>query len=363
MYQHGGDIYNNKVNLDFSSNINLMGIPKGVLRAAKRGVELSFCYPDTECNELREAISISEGIPKDMIVCGNGAADLIFSLVLTTKPKKALLLAPTFQEYEQALQSVDCEIRYHRLLEEHGYQLRTDFIEQITEDIDIIFLCNPNNPTGVLIERSLLESILKKCEDSDCILVVDECFMDFVAEGKEHTLKEYCKSSIKLIVLKAFTKLYAMPGLRLGYGFCGDTVLINQMKHTSQPWSVSIPAQMAGIAALKEVEYVKQSLQKLEREKNFLLQELRQLNYKIYGSKANYIFFRAEEDNASKPQPEATDIQLADRHGYLYIKCLEQGVLIRDCSNYRGLTEGYYRIVVKAHEENIRLIEVLKTLT
>lgn len=342
MYQHGGDVYRNNVKLDFSSNINLMGIPEGVLQAAKRGVELSCNYPDTECNELREAISISEGIPKDMIVCGNGAADLIFSLVIATKPKRALLLSPTFHEYEQALQSVDCELSYYQLHEENGFQLQSDFIEEIKKDIDIVFLCNPNNPTGVLIERSLMKNILQKCEDSNCFLVVDECFLDFVPEGKGYTLKGLCKESKNIFVLKAFTKLYAMPGLRLGFGFCGDSLLINKMKNNSQPWNISIPAQMAGVAALKEVEYVNHSLEVIGEEKKFLIQELLQLKFKIYGSQANYIFFRAKKG--------------------LYEKCLEQGVMIRDCSNYRGLTDGYYRIVVKRHFENIILIELLNRL-
>ncbi len=343
MYQHGGDVYRNNVKLDFSSNINLMGIPEGVLQAAKRGVELSCNYPDTECNELRDAISINEGIPKDMIFCGNGAADLIFSFVIATKPKRALLLSPTFHEYEQALQSVDCRISYYQLLEENGFQLRSDFVEEINGDIDIVFLCNPNNPTGVLIEKSLMKKILHKCEESNCFLVVDECFLDFVSEGKDYTLKELCKESKNLFVLKAFTKLYAMPGLRLGFGFCGSSLLINKMKNNSQPWNISIPAQMAGVAALKEVEYVNQSLEKIEEEKKFLIQKLLQLQFKIYGSQANYIFFRAKKG--------------------LFEKCLEQGVMIRNCSNYRGLSDGYYRIVVKTHCENVVLIELLNRLS
>ena len=342
MYRHGGDIYRNKVELDFSSNVNLMGIPRGVLWAAKRGIDLSFRYPDSECSELREAISESEAISKDMIICGNGAADLIFSLVSARRPRKALLLSPTFHEYEQALQSVECEMKYQGLSEEHGFQLHSDFIEEITEDIDLVFLCNPNNPTGVLIKKPFMESILRRCEDMDCTLVVDECFMDFVPEGKNHTVRELCRKSQHLFVLKAFTKLYAMPGLRLGYGFCGNLLFLNKMKSMIQPWSVSVPAQLAGIAALTEQEYVNKSLEMIEREKKFLIQQLLQLNFKVYASKANYIFFRSKVS--------------------LYEKCLKQGVLIRDCSNYRGLTEGYYRIAVKTHSENAKLIELFRTI-
>lgn len=340
MHQHGGDIYKHKNILDFSSNINLLGTPKGVILAACEGVALSHHYPDTDCQELKEAISKSEGIPMQQIVCGNGAADLIFSLVLAKKPRKALLLSPTFYEYEQALRIVDCEIIYCSLLEENGFLLQEDIMEMITMDVDIIFLCNPNNPTGALIETKLIEKIIHHCDASDSLLVVDECFMDFVDDYEVFTIKEQCMKSENLFILKAFTKLYAMPGLRLGYGFSSNLELLEKMKKVSQPWSVSIPAQMAGIAALKEEEYLKQSMKVLRTEIAFLIKELENLNMNIYGSKANYIFFKTAKG--------------------LYEKCRKKGILIRDCSNYRGLEDGYYRIVVRTHEENRQLIKALK---
>lgn len=340
MHKHGGDIYRNRVQLDFSSNINLMGIPKSVVEAAKKGVELSYRYPDTESHRLKEAISKAEKISEKDIVCGNGAADLIFSLVLAVKPKKALLCAPTFYEYEQALNVVDCEITYHALTEENRFLLKEDFLEKITKDTDIVFLCNPNNPTGTLIEPLLLERILNKCGICDCLLVLDECFMDFVECADKYSVKKLYGNSKNLFVLKAFTKLYAMPGLRLGYGFSRDLDLIEKINRVSQPWRVSVPAELAGIAALKEEEYVKESLRILNEEKVFVIEELKKLRIAVYGSKANYIFFKAEKD--------------------LYSQCLKRGMLIRDCSNYRGLEKGYYRIVVKTHEENKLLIEVLK---
>ncbi len=339
MHQHGGDIYNHKDKLDFSSNVNMLGTPQEVIRAACEGVTFSYRYPDTQCVELREAISKVEHIPMEQIIIGNGAADLIFSLVLSRKPRKALVPIPSFYEYEQALHTIECEIVYHRMKEDNEFLLQEDFIQAMTKDVDIIFLCNPNNPTGNLIQRDFMKEILLKCEEYDILLVVDECFMDFVHEGRDYTIKEQCKKSKHLFILKAFTKLYAMPGLRLGYGLSGNMELIHKMKEVSQPWNVSIPAQMAGIAALKEVEYVKHSLQLLKVERSYLIEELIKLNFIIYGSKANYIFFYSEQK--------------------LYEKCLKRGFLIRDCSNYKGLEAGYYRIVVKTHKENKQLVEVL----
>jgi threonine-phosphate decarboxylase len=339
MYQHGGDIYNHNIKLDFSSNVNLLGIPQGVIQAACEGVTLSNCYPDTQCHQLREAISTAEQIPMEQIICGNGAADLIFSIVLSKKPKKALIAIPTFNEYEQALQMMDCKINYYQTKEDTNFTLQEDFLQFITDKVDIIILCSPNNPTGNLIGRKLMEEILKQCEKNNVLLVVDECFMDFVQDPKAYTMKDLCNRSKNLFVLKAFTKLYAMPGLRLGYGICSDKELINRMKLSSQPWNVSIPAQMAGIAALKETEYVKQSMEVLKEERAYLINELTNLRFRLYESMANYIFFKAEKG--------------------LYEKCLNKGILIRDCSNYKGLEEGYYRIVIKTRQENRQLINAL----
>lgn len=340
MHQHGGDIYKYEEIQDYSSNINLLGTPKAVMEAACTGVKLSFSYPDTQCRKLREAIGKAENIPMDHIICGNGAADLIFSLIVGKKPKKAMIPAPTFYEYEQALRAVDCEIVYHYAEELNGFLLQEDFLEKITKDLDVIFLCNPNNPTGTLIKKEYMQRILKKCELCQVLLVVDECFMDFVEGFEEFSIKDSCGTSKALFVLKAFTKLYAMPGLRLGYGLSSNIELLEIIRRVSQPWSVSIPAQLAGTAALEEKEYVKRTMELLKEEKIFLLEELKKLKLKVYGSKANYIFFRGEKK--------------------LHQACLKRGFLIRDCSNYEGLEEGYYRIVVKTHEENKQLIKMLQ---
>lgn len=340
MYKHGGDIYINENKNDFSTNINLAGIPEGVIRAACEGVMLSDRYPDTQCSDLRKAISNAIGISERQIICGNGAADLIYSLVLALKPKKALMPVPAFYEYEQALKSVACEIEYIFMKEAQQFKLQEDFIDHIKEDTDIIFLCNPNNPTGHLIDKDFMNRIIHKCETKGICLVVDECFMDFVEHREDYSVIDQCESNKHLFILKAFTKLYAMPGLRLGYGIGGNMELLERMKKVSQPWNVSIPAQMAGIAALKEEDYVRDSLKVIRREKAYLIEELRKLNYKVYDSKANYLFFEA--------------------YPGLYDLCLEKGILIRDCSNYLGLKEGYYRISIKRHEDNEKLIKALR---
>ena len=342
MHKHGGDIYEYKDKIDYSANINFCGMPDTVRQAAIDAVEDSVHYPDVSCRALREAIAGKDGISPEMIFCGNGAADVIFSLVLAKKPRTALLPIPSFYEYEQALHSVNCQICPFELQEKQGFMLDASFLDAITPEIDLIFLCNPNNPTGVLTDCDFLEKILRKCEQTRTMLVVDECFNEFLESPESYTMLPFVMRSENLMILKAFTKIYAMPGLRLGYGICSDGGLLDTMERVSQPWRVSVPAQAAGIAACKETAYVEQSRQMIRQQRERMIQEMREMGYEITGSQANYIFFEGEH--------------------HLGDQMLMQGFLIRDCSNYRGLHLGYYRVAVRGDADNTRFLQALRRI-
>lgn len=337
---HGGDIYSKSYRLDFSTNINPFGIPDSVKQAAINGIESSIYYPDVQCRKLRNAIAKKEHISPDWIICGNGAAELLFSLVAAKKPKKALLVAPGFAEYEQALKTVNCTIGYYELTKERGFLLGEDYLDALEQQIDIVFLCNPNNPTGLLIPPALLEKIVDICNTKQIFLVLDECFLEFISDEFLNPQKKHLPKMQNLFLLKAFTKMYGMPGLRLGYGLCSDEMLLAHMKQITQPWNVSVPAQFAGIAACEESVFVEETREYIKSERAYLAEELKQLHFKVYDSQANYLFFEAPEN--------------------LYEVCNHEGILIRDCSNYRGLTRGYYRIAVKSREENEELIRIFK---
>ncbi len=337
---HGGDIYSKAYRMDFSTNINPFGMPESVKQAAMKGIENSIHYPDVQCRELRNAISKKEQIPADWMICGNGAAELLFSLVSVKKPKRALLVSPGFAEYEQALKTVKCDIFFYELSKEQGFLLGEDYLRQLEQDIDMVFLCNPNNPTGLLIPKELLKKIVDVCREKKIFLVLDECFLEFISEEQQNPQKKHLHEMSNFFILKAFTKMYGMPGLRLGYGLCSDTELLYRMKQLMQPWNVSVPAQFAGIVACKEADFVEKTRIYLEKERTYLTYELKKLKFTVYDSRANYIFFKAPKD--------------------FYGICDNEGILVRDCSNYRGLTAGYYRIAVKTREENEELIRTLK---
>lgn len=340
MHKHGGDIYRNKGKIDYSANINFRGMPESVRMAAKDAVDVSVCYPDPQCEVLKRAIAEKEGVPAEWIFCGNGAADVIFSFMLALKPGEALLPVPSFYEYRQALESVDSKIREIELQEQEDFCLQESFLQEIDTNTDVVCLCNPNNPTGQLVEQELLVQIADRCLETGTYLMMDECFHDFLEHGEEHTLLPYVKKNPNLLILKAFTKMYGMAGLRLGYGICSDTALIQRMQQVSQPWKVSVPAQAAGIAAVKETEFAEVSRQMIAGQKERLLSGLKQAGLKVYGSAANYIFFQAEPGFDEK----------------MY----QAGFMVRNCGNYDGLREGFYRIAVRGEEDNRAFLQALR---
>lgn len=348
LYLHGGDIYRNKIKIDFSVNVNPLGPQKEVTEAVRSAAEDISHYPDICCEKLMRAISRFEQVPEETLLCANGAAELFFAVVLAGRPRKALLFSPSFSEYERALRMIDADIRYYELEREEEFQIPGDLADAVTPDLDMVFLCNPNNPTGQVTSKELLKNIAGKCKECGVTLVIDECFIDFLDSPEEYEMKGELWQYPNVLLVKAFTKLFCMPGLRLGYAISGDKELLRRMRMAMQPWNVSVPAQAGGVAALENCgSYIEKTKQIVKTERAYLKEALRGLGYKIYGSKANYIFFEAKEE---KEEPS------------LYDKARAAGFLIRDCSDYRGLSKGYYRIAVRTRQENERFIAWLRKL-
>ena len=337
---HGGNIYTYKNCLDFSANCNPLGTPESVKQAVRDSLDHLKDYPQVGYAPLKEAIAAYEDVKPEHIICGNGAAELVFSLCHALKPKKALIPVPTFAEYEQALESVGAEVEHVLLKEEDEFRVQDSFIDWLHKDLDMVFLCNPNNPTGMLTDREFLFRLLRVCRELGIFLVVDECFQDFIREPGQYSLKAQLPRYHNLFLLKAFTKRYAMAGVRLGYGITENQELLEKMTQVTQPWNISVMAQAAGIAALKENEYVENGRQMVFEEAKYLREKLQEFGMEVFPSEANYIFFKGPEN--------------------LFEKCVKHGVLIRDCSNYFGLKKGYYRVAVRTHEENEKLIQSMQ---
>ena len=341
-YGHGGDIYTYRGMLDFSVNVNPFGMSEHVAEAAKRGVDLSGNYPDSRCRSLKQKLSEKTGIPASHFLIGNGAADLFFGIVLAEKPKRALIPVPAFSEYEQALGTVDCEVCFWPLKRENHFRLTEDFLEALDESLDMVFLCSPSNPAGQAVSPELLRKIAGRCEEKKIRLVLDECFVEFLDDPAAYSMAEETERFKELFVVRAFTKMHAIPGLRLGYGITSDEELLEKMQQIRQPWSVSVPAQEAGIAALDEEERAEETRRLVRRERTRMEHSFREAGLEVIPSEANFILVHAELD--------------------LFDRLREKGILIRDCANYRGLEKGWYRMAVKKKEENDRLLEAVKAV-
>lgn len=342
---HGGDWAGYRESfgrdaLDFSANVSPLGLPAGVARAITAALPYADRYPDPLCRALRKALSEAEGVPMERILCGNGAADLIYRLVLAARPRRALITAPTFAEYEAALVSAGCEVRRFELVEQNDFALTEGFLNAIDESVDMVFVCQPNNPTGQAAVPELMERILRRCRECGAILAADECFLDFLPDGAALSMKAFIENEPGLIILKAFTKIYGMAGVRLGYCLCSDENLLAAMSSAGQPWGVSSLAQAAGVAALRETAYADAVRALVAKQRPFLDGGLRALGLRTIPGNANYILFRAPAD--------------------LGAKLKTRGIVIRSCANYHGLGSEWYRTAVRTEAENEQLLRAIK---
>ena len=338
---HGGDIYGEKVLLDFSANTNPFGTPPGVQAAIREALPQLHRYPDPYCRKLVEAIGAFEELPKEYILCGSGAAELIYAYAQALHPARALELAPTFSEYALGLAQAGCRISRCFLRKEDGFEAGEALLDAIgKEEPEVVFLCNPNNPTGKLLPPALLEKVLNICKNRNIRLFLDECFLDLTENGI--SMKKFLRDCPNLFILKAFTKSYGMAGVRLGYGLCSDSGLLESMSRTVQPWNVSSLAQAAGAAALKEGAFLRRTVEMVAVQRKWLREQLAGLGLWVCSSDANFLLFQGPE--------------------WLWAQLKQRGIAIRSCDNYPGLGPGWYRIAVRLPDENKRLIEEIRQL-
>lgn len=341
---HGGDWAGYRAEfgrdaLDFSANVSPLGLPAGVAAAIAAALPTADRYPDPLCRELRAKLAVAEDVPADWLLCGNGAADLIFRLALAVRPRRALLPAPTFAEYAAALDTVGCEVTRFTLDAANDFAVTDAFINAVTPETGMVFLCQPNNPTGQVTPPALVEKLLHRCAACGAALVVDECFLDFLPDRDTLTAKTFLHEAPNLIILKAFTKLYAMAGVRLGYALCSNADLLAKMQAAGQPWAVSSLAQAAGIAALQETAYADAVRALIADQRPKMAAGLRALGLYVINGQANYLLFKAPAD---------------------FGEALRQhGAVVRSCANYPGLDAAWYRTAVRTAAENDQLLQIM----
>lgn len=333
--------------LDFSSSVNPLGASEKALEAAKKAFEEIPAYPDSNANALRRAIaSHYNGINENNVVVGNGSTELmyLFADVFLKKGEFALIPAPTFGEYEGAVKKSGENARFVRLNRDFNVDLAT-FSREMS-GAKIIFLCNPNNPTSILIPNEALTGIIEEALNQDSLVFLDEDFLEFVENEKELSLINKIKQYPNLFILRSFTKIYGLTGLRVGYGIASEEI-VNLLLCAKIPWNVNCLAQAAAVAALNDEEHLRVTRRLIEKEKKRLLGELQSFkSFKVYPPDANFFFIDIRKSGL-------TASELAG-------KLLRQGILIRDCTSFHGLDPYFIRVAVKTPPENERLLEALK---
>lgn len=342
-FTHGGNIYEAKRKykreiIDFSANINPLDLPARVKRAICKNFNRILHYPDSEAKDIRGKIAKYWGIDEQNVLVGNGSIELIYLIMFTYKPRTTLIPVPTFSEYERAASTLNCKIRFLKLEEKEGFRFSVSGYDKS----DVVFLCNPNNPTGNLIleDREESERLANR------LVVVDEAFMDFLPNQRNYTLIWKAINCKKIAVLRTFTKFFAIPGLRMGY-IIAHKEIINRLKQHQPPWSTNSLAQLAAELVLNDKEYINKTYKFIEKERQFLFKQLAKIDgLRPYPSATNFLLLRIEK----------TDITSKSLRELL----IKKGILVRDCANFRNLNDKYIRVAVRSHKENLGLLTGLK---
>lgn len=340
---HGG-IYSvnpHLVRVDCSSSINPLGTPRKAIAAIQKNAKsLAPIYPDPECRELKKGLSRYLRVDPEWISVGNGAMEIIYWFAQAFAKSRVVIPAPTFCEYELASHKAGAEVTFVPL---HDFELDADQIIEKARGADAVFLCNPNNPTGMLATREI-RKIIEDIDGSTKILL-DECFIELVDDPDASSMIGKIGEFDNLVILRSLTKSFGLAGLRVGYSEC-NPALVDKLSANRIPWNVNGLAQAAGVAALADKKHLPSARAVVKKERRFLHDNISKLkSFKPLRSDANYFLVHLQGRNST----QFRDALLK-----------KTGVLVRDCSTFTGMGSQYIRVAVKAHRENLQLLKALE---
>ncbi len=344
---HGGNIYviarktgiATRNLLDFSANINPLGFSPRIKNILRHCDQLIRNYPDRECLDLIHTISRYHGIPAASILVGNGSTEFIFLLPRVLKPKKTLLVIPTFSEYEAAVGSINGKVSYFKTLESNEFAITVEnLFKELRNGYDALYICNPNNPTGVLTDKEKLLEILNAALPLGTQVILDETFIDF---NENQSLKDMIQLYENMYILRSMTKFFGLPGLRAGYIFSSKGNIAKLRAH-QEPWTMNALAQYASIESLRDQQFIRKTICYLQSARTELITALSTIPcLKIFPSAANFLLLKLDESE-------------------LYESLLQKGVIIRKCDSFKGLNEHFFRIAVRTTIENKKLVGLLR---
>lgn len=339
---HGGDIYRNKVNIDFSVNLNPLGIRDEMKTALMHSLDRCEEYPDQDQRIIREKIATEEGLDYGNVLAGAGASELIPAIIRSIHPDNALIFAPSYTGYGRALDGAGVDICYHNTLKESDFDLTMEDLSSITYKTGLVFLCDPINPTGKNIKADVLEEAIRKADSAGARVLLDESFY-LMSERCRNSCRSQSIDLIKkydnLYIIRSFTKLFNVPGIRAGVVFASHEA-IKEIAAQLPEWNLPVTSEAAikaGYDLLKDRKFLRETLDAIKKGRDYLAESLRNFGFRVYDSDTSFVLFEG---------PAGLDEKLLDK-----------GILIRECSDYEGLGEGFYRIAVRNEKDNRELIE------
>lgn len=343
MNKHGGYYgKNHQEIIDFSVNINPLGVPETLIEKLKKELEEMVRYPEIDGASGKEVLAQYLDLKNENLILGNGATELIYLFARTLKPEKVLIVKPTFTEYDKAFKLAGSSIYDYYTKDENSFNIQIEELVSKIEEVkpNVLVLCNPNNPTGVFTESNELITILEKLKEINACLFIDESFIDFTDKASCIPLIE----KYNIFILRSMTKIFAVPGLRLGYGIGREDIIfkLNKMK---EPWTINSLAIKSVPVLLDDSQYLKKTQQWFSEEKQFLYNELKNItNIKVFKSETNFFLIKLLRYNSSS------------LNEYL----LTKKIFIRNCDSFQGLSDKYMRIAVRTREENIKIVSEMQ---
>ncbi|MEM4298513.1 MAG: histidinol-phosphate transaminase [Nitrososphaerota archaeon] len=351
--EHGGNVWwtaresgrNVRAIVDFSSNVNPLGPPTRAIKAIEENLWRLPLYPDPEYTSLREKIAKVHGLKKENVVVGHGAAELIhtFCRSFVKKGDKVLIPAPTFGEYEVAAKRAEARIRYVNT----GLKPEIEsLMDEASQGAKFVFLCNPNNPTSTLITKKDVLRLLDMALSHRFFVFLDETYLEFSQETCEESLDRFVQAYPNLFIVRSLTKIFGLAGLRIGYGL-GHVDTIETLMSLSTPWCVNCLAEVATLAALDDHLFIKRTRRFIDKEKLFLYEEFGRIEkLKAYSPKVNFLLINVKGTGMG-------GLEIKER-------LLKKSLLIRECTSFKGLGDGFIRVSIRKREENERLLKSLK---
>ncbi len=333
--------------VSFSANVNPLGISPLLREGLSSHLDAIQSYPDRDYKDLRSAIAAYCNTEASRVIVGNGTTELISLFIQVIQPKRTLILGPTYSEYEREVSLAGGKTKYFPLSEENGFALDLSrFCEKLREDLDLLILCNPNNPTSTTIPRKDMRKIMDVCKENNIFVLIDETYIEFVeniADSSAIPLTSYYNN---LIILRGTSKFFAAPGLRLGYALTDDDALLSEINRNKNPWMINSLAEIAGKLMFSDAEYIKKTRELISSERKRLFEAFSASErFMPYLPTANFMLIKILDPDVNS--------------GLLFDKAIREKLMIRDCSTFPFLNDRFIRICFMAPEDNDRLLKCL----